>query len=91
MELIDKPGDARGRMPHNGCRDAGFLDDAVLRERRADPTNIDVEGADRPATENDSAESRVVGYGIDDRAGNLRAIVDDLKGRYDELGRPNSS
>src|SRR3546814_11253940 len=45
-ELIGKPSDTHCGMPHDRRGNARLLDDAVLRQDRTDPTNIDIRSAE---------------------------------------------
>src|SRR3546814_10678500 len=77
-ELIGKPSDTHCGMPHDRRGNARLLDDAVLRQGRTDPTNIDIERPDHPSPGDECARCRVVGYRVADRSRPFGPIVDDL-------------
>ena len=62
-------------------------DDAIFRQCGADPTDVDVHRADRPAADNDRAEGGIVGDRVGDRARDLGSVVNDFERGDDILGR----
>src|SRR5579863_1523163 len=89
MEFVDEPGYACCRVAHYRRRNARLLDNAVLRQSGADPADIDVHWADRPAADDDRAEGGVIGDRVGDRARDLGSVVDDFESRHDIFGRPH--
>jgi hypothetical protein len=89
VKFVDEPSDARGGMAHDRRRNARLLDDSILRQSGADPADIDVHWADRPAADDDRAKGGVVGDRVGDRTRNFGSIVDDLERGDDVFGRPH--
>src|SRR6516225_12501938 len=59
-ELIGKPSDAERRMTEHARGDAGLLDFGVAIHDAADPAQVDIERADRPAADHDAGGGAVV-------------------------------
>jgi hypothetical protein len=82
-EFVHEPSDAGSGMAHDASGKSGFLDHAVFRQRRADPSQIDIHRPHRPAAQNNGAVGRIIGDGVDDGAGHFRPVVDDFqRGRH---------
>src|SRR5262249_29978080 len=67
-ELVGEPSDAERRMAEHPGGDPGLLDFGIAVHDAADPAQIDIERADRPATDHDAGGSAVVGDGVENLA-----------------------
>src|SRR5689334_11634231 len=77
-DLVRKPGHAECRMTQDARSEARLLDLGIAGHDPADPSQVDVERADRPPAHSDAGSRAVVRYGVDDLARILDARVDDL-------------
>ena len=73
-------------MAEHAGGDAGLLDLGIAIHDAADPAQIDVERADRPAADRDAGGGAVVGDGVENLARVLQARVDDFDRRHDVFG-----
>src|SRR5712691_8010963 len=67
-ELVGEPGNAERGMAEHAGGDAGLLDLGILVHDAADPAQVHVERADRPAADHDAGGGAVVGDGVEDLA-----------------------
>ena len=75
------------RMAEHAGGDAGLLDLGILVHDAADPAQVDVQRADRPAADHDAGGGAVVRDRVEDLARVLQARIDDLDRRHDIFGR----
>ena len=73
-------------MAEHAGGDAGLLDLGIAVHDAADPAQVDVERADRPAADDDAGGGAVVGYGVENLARILQPRIDDLDRRHDIFG-----
>src|SRR5262249_43946979 len=86
-ELIGEPCYAEPGMTEHAGRNAGLLDLGILVHDAADPAQVDVERADRPAADDDAGRRSIVGDRVENLARVLQARIDDLDRGNDVFGR----
>jgi hypothetical protein len=86
-DLVGEPGDAVAGMVEHAGGKARLLDDAVLRQDRADPAQVDLAGPHRRAAGDDAGVGGEVGDGVEHLARCLRLAVELLDARVDDLDR----
>src|SRR5580700_5695845 len=64
-ELVGEPGHSQGRMTEHAGGNAGLLDLGVAIHDAADPAQIDVHRADRPATDHDAGSGAIVRHRVE--------------------------
>ncbi|KAH2816682.1 hypothetical protein KXV85_004324, partial [Aspergillus fumigatus] len=93
-DLVGEPRHRRGRMVEHAGGKARLFQLAVTIAQRADPAQVGIERADRPAAEHDAGIGRIVGDGVENlarrpglRVDPLDPRVENLQRRHHEVGR----